>query len=156
MKRLLIPSIASLAVLLLGTADRAAAQGSPNYFPQYSSAPYPLQSPLSPMMNLLQNRSAAVNYFLGVVPDQARRYAAQQLTTPEIIPTRRPVIDEADDFIPRLPETGHAVRFLSYGTYYNLPNAQGQRPSNFLNPLGYQQGALPPRPATTGTPAPPR
>jgi hypothetical protein len=153
MKRLLILSAAALAGLL-NAADRAAAQGSPNFYPQYSSAPYPLQSPLSPALNLLQNRSAAVNYFLGVVPDQARRNAAQQLATPEPTPFRRPGIDESDDFIPVLPATGHPVRFMNYGTYYNLPvNQQQQRAAGFLNASNYQQGpTAPARPTAPTTP----
>ncbi|HYT91338.1 MAG TPA: hypothetical protein VEL76_21680 [Gemmataceae bacterium] len=146
MKRLLILAVASLGVLLVGTTERAAAQ----YYPQVSPYPYPTQSPLSPDLGLLRgNNRPALNYFLGVLPDQARRSAAQQLMTPEYgaLP-RRPGIDERDDFIPTLPETGHPVRFQSYGGFYTFPNQQGQRP-NFLNPTNYQAG-IPGRPATPG------
>jgi hypothetical protein len=146
MKRLLILSVASLGMLLAGGVGRAAAQ---NFYPQYSPYPYPTQSPLSPYLNLLNNTNRpAVNYFLGVVPDQARRVAAQQLADTQAgTVARRPGIDERDDFIPTLPETGHPVRFQSYGTFYNFPNQQqGQRP-NFLNPTNYQT-PFPSRPTT--------
>jgi hypothetical protein len=98
------------------------------------SQPFPTRpsNPVSPYLNLLRGGNPAANYFLGVLPEMQRREQLQQPVIPDITGERRPGIDELDDFIPRLPETGHGVRFLNYGSFYQIGNAPK---SNLLNPL---------------------
>ncbi len=131
MKRLLTLS----CVLVLGLAEPAAAQ--PGYFPRPSATPYQstaFQPPLSSYLNLRRgNNTPALNYYLGVLPDQERRTLANALFTPEYGLARRLDFEETGDVLPTLPETGHPVRFLTYGSYYNL-GPQGQRASSLLSP----------------------
>ena|SRR5437764_1209858 len=90
---------------------------------------------VSPYLNQLRGKSTAVNYLFGVAPftQQPRLDARSLYQDPTAL--RRFNLEGPDDALPVLPETGHAVRFLTYGPYFNLGNTQ-QR-SNLLYP--YQQ-----------------
>ncbi|MCI0461036.1 MAG: hypothetical protein L0Z62_29155 [Gemmataceae bacterium] len=130
MKRILTLS----CVLVLGLAEPAAAQ--PGFFPRpspYQSTAF--QPPLSSYLNLRRGANTpGLNYFLGVLPDQERRTLANQLFTPDFGVVQRPdLFAETGDVLPELPATGHPVRFLTYGSYYNL-GPQGQRGTGLLSP----------------------
>jgi hypothetical protein len=140
MKRTLVLAVA----LLLFGATSASAQ--PGYYPRspYSSS---FQPPLSPYLNLLRGGSPSANYFLGVLPAMDRNSAVNAVLTDGLAP-RRVLAEDRDYFTagdqllpPPNPETGHPVRFLNYGNYYNLGGPQA-RP-NFLTPYRPQQPARP-------------
>jgi hypothetical protein len=104
-------------LLVLGSEPVSAQQRftSPFYTPP--------RQPLSPYLNLLRGGNPAVNYYLGVLPDrQQRRAEAIDLFAGQE-PAPRSRVDDLDDTLPSLPETGHAVRFLNYGPFYNLGNS---------------------------------
>jgi hypothetical protein len=119
MKRLLVASIASSAVLLCGALGTANAQVA-NY-----GRPYPgpgSQPALSPYLKLLQGGSPAVNYYLGVLPEIERRNS-EALFGAAIGDLDRRVNGlqqfEYEDALSGLPPTGHGAVFNSYGTYFN-------------------------------------
>lgn len=61
---------AAVGVLLFVTVQEAAAQGTSANVPNFS--PYWRQS-LPPYLNLARGGSAAINYYLGALPEQERR-----------------------------------------------------------------------------------
>ena len=66
---------------------------------------------------------------------------------------RRLNLDLPDDGLPRLPETGHPVRFLNYGPYYNLGSSAQRSVSNAFSGCVKFQSVLPvprkPKPGAT-------
>jgi hypothetical protein len=164
MKRLLIISAVVAPILTLGTAGRASAQAifpgaGPGYGSSYdvfsgisgyggysraigagpSGFAMPFQATprpaFSPYLEFLRGGNPAANYFLGVLPDQRPPIYNAPLV-PDISTVRRPGIDQYDDLLPVLPETGHQVRFLNYGPFFNL----GQAPrTNLLSPYGQRR-----------------
>jgi hypothetical protein len=112
--------------LVLGTLPAEAQQ---RFQPPFVTPP---RQPLSPHLNLLRGGNPAVNYYLGVLPDQrARALEADLYGFPDIPARRRTGLEDLEDTLPSLPETGHAVRFLNYGPFYNLGTSPA---ANFLNP----------------------
>jgi hypothetical protein len=123
--------LATLAVTVLLTlaAGPAAAQQYPG--------PTPFQPQFRPQLSpylLLNRNNAAANYFGFVAPlTNAQPPAAATGVMPtDVTARRRPGLDDPEDAIPQLPQTGHAVRYMNYGSFYNLGN---QPRSNALNPF---------------------
>jgi hypothetical protein len=143
MRRLALTGIVALGALGFVDAASALAQTYPSYGPVYSPTygSYGRSHPaLSPFLDLTRGGNPAANYFLGVVPETARRANLAQLNSAVNDLERRaetplPAPGPADDLIGGLtggglPPTGHAAAFGSYATYYNLasPGAQVPRP----------------------------
>lgn len=120
-------TLGMLTLLLVAMPERVAAQ-------ERFASPFqtPPRQPLSPYLNLLRGGNPAVNYYLGVLPELQRRMPRADLFAPaEATARRRGGSDDLDDTLPSLPETGHAVRFLNYGPFYNLG---GSAPAASLYP----------------------
>jgi hypothetical protein len=101
------------------------------------------QSPLSPYSNLFLGRSNAVNYFSATAPftqslTGTRGFAPGMFPGQDTAMLRRLNLEGPDDYVPELPQTGHVVRFMTYGPYYNLGGSQAQR-SNILYPYRQAQ-----------------
>jgi hypothetical protein len=144
--RLFTASLLSLGMLLAaGSAARAQFQFQPSYGGGGVSSPYyqqnQFQAPtagrnaLSPYLLLRQNvngvNNPAINYYLGTQTEFQRRantalfgsaltdlYQREQATADAI----------AADRFPTLDQTGHAVGFQYYGTYYSFPS----RPNTYI------------------------
>jgi hypothetical protein len=115
MKRHLIGP-AALACLLV-----AAAAGQAQYSPPGPGRSYfsPRGPNLSPYLNMLRGGDPAANYFLGVVPEQQRRYN-ERLFQSEIQELQRR--EEALDTLglsTTLPGTGHPAVFNNTLSYFN-------------------------------------
>jgi hypothetical protein len=127
MQRLVWITGASVVLLVLG-AGQVAAQGF--YSGGYTPFQPPVFSPgarpgLSPYLNLLRGGNPAANYYLGVLPELDRRANDVQFRSALLNLDRRVTLntlaEEGDLLRDRpLPSTGHAVGFMTYGTYYNL------------------------------------
>lgn len=131
MNRLLL-GVTLLAAFVAGTA--APCQAQTGYVQQNQFTPT-YQQPLSPYLNQLRGKNAAVNYFFGVQPLTIGNQVNQRAGYADAAFLRQRNLEGPDDSLPELPETGHAVRFLNYGSFYNL-GGTGQR-SGLLSP--YQQ-----------------
>ena len=88
---------------------------------------------VTPYINLLTGKSAAVNYLSGVAPLTQSTGIGSGSSFQDINAIRRFNLEGPDDSIPQLPETGHPVRFLTYYPYYNL--GTNVRRSNLLYPF---------------------
>jgi hypothetical protein len=100
---------------------------------------------ISPYLNFLRGGSPAANYFLGTVPQLQAQAQAGQFVQPDISGPRALAAPGPEDIVPRLPETGHMVQYMSYGPFYSSLN-RGPR-STMLTPFS----TIPPR-----RPPPPR
>jgi len=80
---------------------------------------------LSPYLDLVRGGNPAINYYLGTLPEIDRRFMAaqQQFMQNQIgqLQTQGAPPDQ-DDFVPVLPQTGHAAAFQTYGGYFQFPN----------------------------------
>ncbi len=165
MRRLLTLAAALAPILLLATAGRASAQAiypgaGPGYGSGYSNfsglsgyggysratgnqAPFQAtpRPAFSPYLELLRGGSPASNYYLGVLPDQRPPIYNSPIPL-DVSQVLRPGIDQYDDLLPVLPETGHQVRYQNYGPYYNLGVAPR---TNLLNPYGARRPPPPTR-----------
>jgi hypothetical protein len=89
---------------------------------------------LSPYLDLRRGGNPATNYFLGTIPEIARRYQYRQLNTQLQDLERQSLTAPApsvDELVPQLPETGHPTTFGNLAPYYSYGNintnpAQGQ------------------------------
>jgi hypothetical protein len=121
MKRLVLTTLIALA-----GAGTASAQflppARPNYGPGY-------RPQLSPYLNLLRGGDPAANYFLGVIPEEQRRYNARVFSA-DIADLDRRLLgataptEEQRLFTP-LPGTGHPTVFGNTGTYFGGSNPYG-------------------------------
>lgn len=109
--------------------------------PYQQATPF-AQPTLSPYLQMLRGGNPAANYFLGVLPEQARRFDAARLNNAinfynSAAAPAPPVgfdLEESDN-LKTLPQSGHSAGFMFYGTYYNFGNRQ--RP---YFPLPFNQG----------------
>jgi hypothetical protein len=161
MKRLLIGSMILASALTLALPGRAAAQayqgqfgypgaGSGYYGSTFAGPGYqgptatgsgyigpggPFQATprpiLSPFQGLLLGNSPSVNYFMGAVPALQRQQQSTRFIMPEVGAFRQPSAGP-DELLRQLPETGHPVQFLNYGSFYGSLNS-GPR-STMLTP----------------------
>jgi hypothetical protein len=120
-------------VATLVVVSPGAAQGplqSPGYRGLYNAFNRPT---VTPYLNLTRPGNPAANYYMGVVPEFERREFEERSsdainTLGREIGDRRVTDDPLFDprqLIPRLPQTGHPVGYLNYGSYYNLPRSPG-------------------------------
>jgi hypothetical protein len=127
-RQILIALTAAAAIAVMTGAD-AGAQYVPYYRPGTGGYAGPGPA-VSPYLNLLRGRNAAVNYYLGVQSEVERRWALQhQLLGDE----RRALIGEerGEELFTKLAGTGHPAAFMNYGSYYTFGGQQvGQ-----LNPI---------------------
>ena len=131
MKRLFTGSIL-LVALLNGSGSPCFGQFGPANLS--GGAGVPPQN-LSPYLNQLRGRSAAVNYLFGVAPfTQQQRFDARSLYQ-DLNSIRRYNLEGPEEGLPTLPETGHPVRFLTYYPYYNLGVTANAQRSNLLYPF---------------------
>lgn len=125
-----------LAPLLVAAALPATARAQVGSPFQPGFVPPPV---LSPYLNLTLGRDVAANYFLGVLPvrqfNTFQNLYGNTLRNLDMTPAQaRPETEEQiADFIPALPQTGHAAGFQTYGTYY-----QFSRPPRPYNPFPVQ------------------
>jgi len=147
MKRL---AIAPLVLLLVGTGSTYA-QYPPGYVPGTVGpggyyGPSPLSRPgLSPYLNLARpDTPAAINYGLGTIPEQQRRYDSalyrSQIAQLQLQPLVPPVT-APEEALAAPPGSGHATAFQYYGGYYaqvpRLPNrAAPSPPPQAARPMG--------------------
>lgn len=121
---LLLPLMAAA-----GLPDSAGAQVGSPFQPGFVPPPR-----LSPYLNLTLGQDVAANYFLGVLPVRQfntfqNLYGNTLRNLDRPTPAARPETDEQlADFVPTLPQTGHAAGFQTYGTYYQF--AVPPRPFN--------------------------
>lgn len=105
-----------LTVLAAGLAPTAV---HAQYYQKSPVSPYGRPA-LSPYLDIVRGGNPAINYYLGTLPEIDRRYNAQQqysqlpASQPQSIPM------DQEDFVPALPQTGHATGFQAYGGYYNF------------------------------------
>ncbi len=100
----------------------ASAQYGP-YGPGSRPGLYPYGTPgLSPYLDLTRGGNRAANYFLGTIPEIERRRNTAAFGQAILDLERRPGTAEptAEELVPTLPQTGHAVAFQSYYPYYLL------------------------------------
>ncbi len=117
-------------VLLSGSAS---AQGTSPYQSPFSAGAPAVgtfnRPTLSPFLNLLRGGSPAANYYLGVLPERDRRNTDVQFRSALTdLERRTETAPSGDDLLPTLPQTGHAVQFLNYSTYFNAGYAPGYAP----------------------------
>jgi hypothetical protein len=151
MKQLLLASVASLGVLLLGAAPNASAQYYNPYPSPYSQMPglNPGGGPrLNPYLNFFRG-NPAVDYYLGAVPEiDRRRYQLQshsqilgleqQLSTPV-----GPFGDE--DLLPPQSQTGHPVAFGNTAGYFGGGGYTGRVSAGTRVPTTPAPTSRPPR-----------
>ena len=106
------------------------------------------QPALSPYLDLLRGGNPAANYFLGVLPEQARRADASRLNNAFNLynsasqpPPASFDLEESDN-LKSLPPSGHSAGFMFYGTYYNFGNRQRPYFPLPFNQGGGQQGGI--------------
>jgi hypothetical protein len=127
-------SMLSAAVLALCCVQGAGAQ--PTYNPTAPTLPAPYNSAnvMSPYINMLRGGDPAANFYMGVRPEQQRRYDSALLSRlPLDISRLESMIDDRvnlDVLEKQLPPTGHPVGFMIYNAYYNLPNQRSFIPYN--------------------------
>lgn len=98
------------------------AGASAQYFQRPQLNPYSRPA-LSPYLDLVRGGNPAINYYLGTLPEMDRRaLAAQQLSTPQGPQQTQAYTPDQEDFVPALPQTGHAAGFQTYGGYYSFQN----------------------------------
>jgi hypothetical protein len=141
MKRL---AIAPLVLLLVGTGSAFAqyAPLNPNtggYF-----GPSPLNRPaLSPYLNLARpDTPAGINYYLGTIPEQQRRFNEAYLRNQVYQLQGQPLIPPVtapEEPLAAPPGSGHATAFQYYSGYY----AQVPRLANRAAPVPPPQAARP-------------
>ena len=134
-----IALVTAVLVLSALAAQPAAAQPgiyAPSAPPSYGVYNRPL---LSPYLNLLRGGDTASNYFLGVVPEQNRRFN-DRLFRSEIRDLERRTADTStpgdfEDLITPLGSTGHPTAFLNTVGYFGagagrvgVPNPGFTRP----------------------------
>jgi hypothetical protein len=119
---LLIVALAGLTLALV--ASDGLAQYNSQYFPYRGTrGPTP---PISPYLNLLRGNNAAVNYYLGVVPEFQRRALYQQLL---LGPERQQLLTPGpEDIFPTLAGTGHPAVFQNYANYYDFSGLPAVQP----------------------------
>jgi hypothetical protein len=124
MKQVLSSGLFTLTVLLAGQslaqAQTPAVPGGyarPNYFGGYQGA-----SVLSPWLNLgLGTGNPAINYYLGVLPEVARRTDERRFGAAITdIDRRLGATLEPDELFAPLSGTGHPSAFMNYGGYFNM------------------------------------
>jgi hypothetical protein len=133
MRSLALTGIVALGVLASVMAGSAPAQAYPSYGPVYGPGygSYGRSRPaLSPFLDLTRGGNPAANYYLGVVPETARRANMAVLNSAvndlerrvENPPAAPAVVDDLLGGLANggLPPTGHAASFGNYGTYYNV------------------------------------
>src|SRR5262245_50748793 len=110
---------AIMFVLAPAVAHAQFAQRSPQFNPYNRPA-------LSPYLDVVRGGNPAINYYLGTLPEIDRRYMAaqQQFMQTQIGQLQgQTTTGDQEDFIPVLPQTGHAAAFQVYGGYFQF---QGQ------------------------------
>ena len=168
MKRLLMVSIVLAPVLTLALPGRAAAQyvgqfgypgaGSGYYGSSFAGPGYlgpgatgssyigpgggPFQAAprpvLSPALGLRLGVSPSANLFLGTYSSLQQQQQSTRFITPDVGGVRQ-LTAPTEEVLRVLPETGHPVQFLSYGSFYGSLNRGPQ--STMLTPFS----ATPPR-----------
>jgi len=120
MRRILVASLLSFAVLTWGVG-KAAAQFVNPYTPRPVYSPYSRPA-LSPYLDIIRGGNPAVNYYLGTLPEMDRRAADTAYRAAILDLDRRTatIAREVSDLIDVLPGTGHPVLFLNYSPYYTL------------------------------------
>jgi hypothetical protein len=102
--------------------------------------PSPFQQQYRPTLNpalLLNRNSRAADWNFFAQPYFTGQPPAAATGVPDLGAQRRPGFDEPEDFIPTLPQTGHTVRFLNYGPYFNIgtaPRAGALNPNRYPRP----------------------
>jgi len=121
-------------VFVLAVAAAPAVAQGPFQAPSYRGVYDTFNRPtVTPYLNMLRGGSPAANFYMGVVPEFERREFEQRSsdainTLDREVGDRRTIEDPLFDprqIIPRLPQTGHPVGYLNYGSYYNLPSSPG-------------------------------
>jgi hypothetical protein len=144
MRRLTLTGVVALGLLGSVVAGSAPAQTYPGYGPVYTPTygSYGRSHPaLSPFLDLTRGGNPASNYFMGVVPETARRANLAVLNSAVSDLERRAenppqAVGPVDDLLGGLttgglPPTGHAAMFGNYGTYFGQvsPAFQPPRPT---------------------------
>jgi hypothetical protein len=115
--------LAGLTLAAVGLAVLAGDAPAQQYNPYFRPGGYKGPGPtISPYLNLLRGRNAAVNYYFGVQPftDPRSPYLQSLLGEERLVPEAAP---GQEDLFPKLPQTGHPVGFQNYGGYFNQPGA---------------------------------
>ncbi len=138
MRNMLVLGFGLLSWSCLAPTAKAQFIGGGNPYQQLTPFSQPA---LSPYLDLLRGGNPAANYFLGVLPEQARRADSARLNNfnnfnPSPLPPATFDLEESDN-IKSLPPSGHVAGFGYYGSYYNFGNRQ--RPY-FPLPMNQQGG----------------
>jgi hypothetical protein len=151
MKQLLVASIASLGVLLVGAVSPASAQLYYNPYPSpYSQMPglNPGGGPrLNPYLNFFRG-NPAVDYYLGAVPEiDRRRYQLQSHS--QIMGLEQqlnaPLVVGDEDLLPAQSQTGHPVAFGNTAGYFGGTGFTGRISVGNRTPAATAPTARPPR-----------